>query len=430
VTDLALASLALSIAWWRRAVWHWVILAVAALGAADVVSRVTIPQYVAGSGYPRSFLVWAAMPMFALAAAVWQWPRVAWWRRVFAFVSLPLLVAFAGLQVNAHYGYLPTIGDLLGAPLPGQVGANTIERAPLRFARAEGHRGSARPVVASRILDSHGSAVPAAAYQTGLVAEVDIPAPDSHFHARPAFVWVPPWYFTHPAVQLPVLMLFAGAPGRTSDWFRGGGALQTAWEYARAHDGYAPIMVVPDTNGRVFGDTECINSRMGQVKTYLTVDVPAFMHTHFNASLDARRWAVAGLSEGGTCALELSAQNPDRFRTFADFSGDALPNMGSVRNSLRVLYDYSYAAYIAHDPTRWFRRDASAGLAGYIAVGSKDFGCIPVEQKLTQTARRDGLNVILDVISGGGHNFATWRQSLADAFPWIAHRLDTPSVRS
>jgi S-formylglutathione hydrolase FrmB len=32
----------------------------------------------------------------------------------------------------------------------------------------------------------------------------------------------------------------------------------------------------------------------------------------------------------------------------------------------------------------------------------------------------------LDVIPGGGHNFPTWRRSLADAFPWIAHRLGRP----
>ena len=430
VTALAIASLALGIAWWRRAVWHWAILAAGALCAALAIGRVIPPQYAGGSSYPRSFLVWAAMPMFALAAAVWQWPHVAWWRRASAFVTLPLLVAFAGLQINAHYGYLPTIGDLLGAPLPGQVSANTIERPPIRFARAEQHHRSARPPLASDIPDSPRSTVPAAAYRIGLVAEVRIPAPVSHFRARPAFVWVPPWYFTHPWLQLPVLMLLAGTPSTPQDWFRAGGALQVAVAYARAHDGYAPAIVVPDPNGSLWGDTECINGPQGQAETYLTVDVPQFMHTHFNAPLDAQRWAIGGLSEGGTCALVLSARNPHRFRTFADFSGDFSPNMGSAASTLRVLYDGSYAAYIAHDPTRWFRFDASTGLAGDIAVGSKDFHCIRVEHLLAQTARRDGLNVTLDVIPGGGHNFPTWHQSLANAFPWIAHRLSEPPARS
>ncbi len=423
MTAVAIASLALGIAWWRRAVWHWAILAVGALCAALAIIRVMLPQYV-GSGYPRSFLVWVAMPMFGLAAAVWQWPRVAWWRRAFAFATLPSLVAFAGLQINAHYGYLPTVGDLLGAPLSGQVSANMIERTALDFARAERQGGRERPLLASHNPDSPGSAIPAAAYRVGLVSEVPIPAPVSHFRARAAYVWVPPWYFTHPAVQLPVLMLLVGAPGRTDDWFRAGGALQDAVAYARAHGGYAPVIVVPDSNGGVFSDTECVNGPQGQVETYLTVDVPKFMHIHFNAPLNAQQWAVGGLSAGGTCALVLSARNPYRFRTFADFSGDFSPNMGSVRNTLRVLYAGSYGAYIAHDPTRWFRFDASTGLAGVIAVGSKDFHCIGVEHRLVQTARRDGLSVMLDVIPGGGHNFPTWRRSLADAFPWIVHRLD------
>jgi hypothetical protein len=123
----------------------------------------------------------------------------------------------------------------------------------------------------------------------------------------------------------------------------------------------------------------------------------------------------------------LSARNPHRFGTFGDFSGDASPNLGSVRLTLHDLYRDSHAREVAHDPTRWFRFDASAGLAGEIAVGSHDSHCIRVENGLTQTARADGMSVILDVIPGGGHNFQTWRHSLADAYPWIAQRLGEPA---
>ena len=133
VTWLAFVSLAIGVAWWRRSPWHWLVVATAAVVAAVAIARVVdLPSHV-GSGYPRSFLVWATLPLFALGAAAWQWTRVRWWRRGVALVAVPLLAAFAALQINAHYGYLPTLGDVFGAPLPGQVAvarARTPARAP------------------------------------------------------------------------------------------------------------------------------------------------------------------------------------------------------------------------------------------------------------------------------------------------------------
>jgi S-formylglutathione hydrolase FrmB len=421
----AFAALAFGVAWRRRPSWHWVLVATGAIVAVFAGSRVVAVESPVLGTYPASFLLWVALPLFALGAAIWQWFGVAWWRRVVAFGAVPLLVAFAGLQINAHYGYLPTVGDLLGAPLPGQVAAGALEQptSPLtqlagahhhhiRLARARGPRRS--------LSSLH---LPRAAYMTGLVAQVDIPAPISHFSARGGFVWLPPWYFTHPGAQLPVLMLLAGSPGSPADWLRAGGALQTAGAYARAHDGYAPMMVLPDANGAPFSDTECVNGPLGMAETYLTYDVPRFMEARFNAAVDPREWAIAGLSEGGTCALDLVARHPNRFRSFADFSGDAAPNLGSVARTLSLLYGGSSSDFAAHDPERWFPLDATKGVAGYFAVGTNDVSHVAVAQRLATAARNDGIPTVLNQISGGGHNFPTWAHALSDAFPWIAQRL-------
>jgi S-formylglutathione hydrolase FrmB len=412
VTALAFGLLIVGVAWWRRAAWHWAVVAIVALGLTWGINHwIDLPSKV-GSDYPRSFVVWAALPLFALGAALWQWPRVVWWRRGVAFVAVPLLAAFAGLQIDAHYGYLPTVGDLVGAPLPGQVNAAVIDRGPgaRRF-----YRG--RPVAAFE-------------FRTGDIAGFVIPGPVSHFHGRPGFVWVPPWYFTHPTARLPVLMLLSGTPGTTADWLRTGGALSVAATYAQQHNGYAPIMVFPDANGSDFGDTECVNGPRGRAETYLTVDVPNFMHTHFNAPLDPQRWAVAGMSEGGTCALELATRNPDRFGTFADFSGDGSPTIGTLQRTIRNLYGGSYNAMLAHDPLHWFRLDTSEGLAGDLAVGSHDNYYLRVNHRLALLAHRDKLPIVLDIIHGGGHNFPTWFRSLSDAFPWIVQRLHQPTTRA
>ena len=406
IAAVAWAALVLGVGWWTRALWHWLVLAVVvaivvvlAAWAADVPSRV-------GSTYPRSFLVWAALPLFALGAAIWQWREVAWWRRSVAFLAIPGLVAFGALQVNAHYGYLPTVGDLLGAPLVGEVNAKQLEIRP-HIRLAGGHRTRALQVLP----------------RYGEVARLDIPASASHFAHRPAYVWLPPIYFAEPRPQLPVLMLISGTPGTTADWLRGGRALGLANAWAAAHHGYAPVMVLPDANGSLTGDTECVNSTRGQAETYLTVDVPRFMTARFGVSSRAARWAVAGLSEGGTCALELVSRHPDLFHSFGDFSGDPAPILGQPSRTLRVLFDGSVSAQRAHDPIRWFATDVAAGVEGFLAVGSGDRTYLGYERDIAGAARQDGMSVHLDVIPGGGHNFHTWAHALADAYPWLVQRV-------
>jgi S-formylglutathione hydrolase FrmB len=181
--------------------------------------------------------------------------------------------------------------------------------------------------------------------------------------------------------------------------------------------------VLPDANGAPFSDTECVNGPLGMAETYLTYDVPRFMEARFNAAIDPREWAIAGLSEGGTCALDLVARHPNRFRSFADFSGDAAPNLGSVARTLSLLYGGSSSDFAAHDPERWFPLDATKGVAGYFAVGTNDVSHVAVAQRLATAARNEGIPTVLNRISGGGHNFPTWAHALGDAFPWIGQRV-------
>ena len=401
----AWGAVVVGVAWWRRAIWHWLVVAAAAGAVSIVVSwALDVPARV-GSTYPRSFLVWAALPLFALGAALWQWPRVGWRRRTVALASVPLLAASAGLVINAYYSYLPTVGDLLGAPLPGQVDARQLVSGPF-----------GTPVAFQSTRTRTTSEV-------GTVASVDIPAPVSHFPHRKAYIWVPPVYFSTPRPHLPVLMLIVGTPGSPDDWLRGGGALALANAWAAGHNGYAPMMVLPDANGSLLGDTECVDGPRGNAETYLTVDVVTFMRQAFGAAMDPQQWAIAGLSEGGTCALDLATRHPARFATFADFSGDAAPTLGSSARTVSALYGGSRSALRAHDPTTWFASATSAGVEGFFAVGSADHGHLRTDERIAQIANRDGMRTRIDIIPGGRHSFRTWAQALRDAYPWIVSRL-------
>jgi S-formylglutathione hydrolase FrmB len=394
----AFGALVLGVDWMRRTIWHWLVVAAAAAAIVAVLSwKLDISKQV-GSTYPRSFLVWAALPIFAIGAAAVQWQVVGWIRRASALVAVPLLLAFGGLLVNDHYAYLPTIGDLVGAPLPGQVAAQQLDR----INAAHTTRNWSR---------------------TGAVTQLDIPASVSKFHHRDAYVFVPPAYFDAHRPSLPVLMLLSGTPGSPANWLRGGRALALSQAWAAAHSGYAPMLVLPDANGSVLADTECVNGPRGQAETYLTVDVVAFMREHFGAPADPRDWAVAGLSEGGTCALELAARHPEVFATFGDFGGDPAPTLGSPASTLRVLYGGSRPDELAHDPTTWFRADAIDGVQGFFAVGSADPGLLAREERVATIAAHDRMRVHLDVIRGG-HTFRTWAHALRDSYPWIVSRFE------
>ncbi|MDQ1457052.1 MAG: hypothetical protein QOH28_2672 [Actinomycetota bacterium] len=403
VDAVAFTTFLCGVAWWRRPPWHWVAIAGMAGVAALVLAHVIDAPTRFGSTYPRSFLVWGALPLFALGAAAWQWPKVGWARRCVALVAIPALAIFAGLQINMHYGHVPTIGDLLHAPLPGQV-------SPARLLIPSGGRepaGVGDAALASR----------------GRVTHVDIPAPESRFDHRRGWIWVPPAYFSVPHPRLPVLMLIAGTPGSPDDWFRAGEALTLADQWAAAHNGVAPVMVLPDANGSGTGDTECVDGPHGNAETYLTVDVPRFMIEHFGVAPGSRQWAVAGLSEGGTCALTLVARHPDRFSSFADFAGNAAPTLGSVERTIRSLYNGSTADWRAHDPVQWFAKDASAGVEGFFVVGRGDHGDIQSVTSLAADARAAHLRTFVEILPGGGHNWYTWKRALRLTYPWLVARL-------
>jgi poly(3-hydroxybutyrate) depolymerase len=218
-------------------------------------------------------------------------------------------------------------------------------------------------------------------------------------------------------------MLIAGTPGSPGDWLRGGGALALANAWAAGHNGYAPMLVLPDANGSLLGDTECVDGPRGNAETYLTVDVVTFMRQAFGAAMDPQQWAIAGLSEGGTCALDLATRHPARFATFADFSGDAAPTLGSSARTVSALYGGSWSALRAHDPTTWFASATSAGVEGFFAVGNADHGHLRTEERIAQIASDDGMRTRIDIIPGGRHSFRTWAQALRDAYPWIVSRL-------
>jgi S-formylglutathione hydrolase FrmB len=344
---------------------------------------------------------------FLLPSRKWV---VRWGARLLALV---LAVATAAAGVNMHYDYFPTLGALLGRRAADQVSMST-------FRHMEQAARRAIPIGHGRLAaGARGRPLPS----RGVVLPFVMPATVSGFHARTGEVYVPPIWFRSPHPHLPVLELLHGSPGSPADWTRGGYADLTADAYARSHDGFAPVIVMPDVNGSWDGDTECVNGRRGNAETYLTVDVRHAVVQHFGVATSGHSWAIAGLSEGGECALQIALRHPDDFAAAGDFSGDDHPWVsGGPRklfwgaNSTQVI-----AAEHAYDPRVLLADWHGRAPALWFSAGRSDRTVVQLT-RLLSLAHRAGLRATLEETSGG-HTFREWRVALERAMPWMMQHL-------
>jgi S-formylglutathione hydrolase FrmB len=259
-----------------------------------------------------------------------------------------------------------------------------------------------------------------AAKGAGTVREVLIPGTVSGFHARPALVYLPPAAAT--GARLPVLEVLHGTPGGPRDWMTHGRIPAIMNAFAASHGGRAPIVVSPDINGALWADSECVHSpRGGDVETYLTVDVPNWLLAHTPASPNHHEWAIAGLSEGGTCAMMLALRHYPDFRAFGDISGLARPTVGdrdAPQRTITKLFGGSRTAYDEHDPLWLLPRHHYPGLAGWFACGSSDAAVLADQKTIAPIARAAGLTVHDEVVPGR-HTWLVWSGELQQMLPWL-----------
>jgi S-formylglutathione hydrolase FrmB len=183
---------------------------------------------------------------------------------------------------------------------------------------------------------------------------------------------------------------------------------------------------MPDENGSFSGDTECTNSPRGNAETYITVDVPTFMHTHFNAQTGNGSMAIAGLSEGGMCALMLSLRHPSEYPVFADYSGLTSPTVAETVDApltIRVLFGGSPAAYDQHNPPYLLRQKRFPGTAGWFEVGTDDSAPLAAQRALVPLARSAGILTCSREVPGEGHDYSLWERAFRESLPFLSWQL-------
>jgi S-formylglutathione hydrolase FrmB len=418
--------------WWSRRVP----LALAATAVITVaITALLRSSHLVADNYPKSFLLWGGSAIFAVVVATMGWAHAPAWRRWVSVGALPVTVLFAATMINEQYSYVPSLGVLLGQPRPGQVSSDrllaTLESTSTTRAVLTTSTNLVSGGSSSTHLTTVASAPPVSiigptGFRHGTVAEIDIPSPASGFPHRKGFVYLPPAYFDTPRPILPVVVMVAGVPGQPGNWLQAADADKTADAYAARHRGIAPILVMADNNGSFVNDTECVNSPFGQAETYLTVDVPAFITKTFGVAPDPSHWAVAGFSEGGTCANLLALRHPDVFGVSAAYSADPRPTLGSATDTLRRLFGGDPAARDAHDPVLILASTRFDHSAMWFSAGSREPSKLAAAKTLEAAARAAGVDTHLDA-TNGGHNFRAWTVAFRTSLPWLSQHLGLPA---
>jgi S-formylglutathione hydrolase FrmB len=335
------------------------------------------------------------------------------WRRRIAFATAGAVALVWGLAaVNREYGYLPTVGTVLGIAPP-----NTAALPQLPPPQSD--RARPRP---GQPLETAWHAPPNMPTAGRVVRDTPIPGVESKFPARSGWVYLPPAYLVPDPPALPVLVLIAGQPGTPRNWFDGGRLAQTMDRFAAQHAGLAPIVVVPDPLGDLLANPMCLDSTLGQAETYLARDVPAWIRKTFAVDPDPAGWAIGGFSFGGTCGLQLVLRAPDVYRLFLNIAGQEEPTLGSRSRTVNAAFGGDDSAFRRVNPIDEMTRERYPDTAGVFVVGTEDGDVKQILRRLDEAAVACGMDTRWIEVPGR-HSWPVAAEALEQALPWLARRM-------
>jgi putative tributyrin esterase len=271
-----------------------------------------------------------------------------------------------------------------------------------------------------------------AAVSQGTVQRLEMPAPSLHQDRRDVRVYLPPSY-SQPqssARRYPVLYLLHGWPGSEGNWFGSGHAAETLDRLIAAGAIPEMIVVCPDGGGRgLLGRSLYINSFDGRamMEDFIAHDLVRWTDSTFRTIGKAAARAIAGLSDGGSGALNIAFNHLDVFGACGSESADLVlrrqPGMGGVigpdPKGEQILE--------ANSPALELPKLAAKlkGLTIYLDCGVADESILD-NRAFHQQLLRFGIPHTYREFPGT-HTWGYWRQHLADMLPALAPRLPASS---
>ena len=390
--------------WWRRA------LLAAALGAlvgAALIVILDLALHKIPGGIPTGGRSWVLLAFAVFGLAVANLWRSRWWRKAVALLVVPPVVAVAVVGVNASYGIMHSLGELLDKPVAEIVSVHDLPPGP--------HPTQPAPDWLARTWTP-----PAGMPAVGRRVTLAIPGTVSGFVARPASLYLPPAALVAQPPPLPVVVLMMGQPG-TPDVTYVADALDAL---AARHHGLAPIVVVADQTGDPYRDTLCMDTeRRGRVETYINTDVVTWIRTHLRVSHDRSDWLVAGYSNGGLCAARFLALHTSIWGNALDIAGEEFPGSDNPEHHLAEIFGGDRAAYERLRLPRLLaeRRFTDSWLV--TTVSADDPHHLAGERRVAAAARDAGARSVYLEFATGGHGVDTLTQGLAGGLELYYPRL-------
>ena len=147
-------------------------------------------------------------------------------------------------------------------------------------------------------------------------------------------------------------------------------------DFAAAHNGIAPIVVMPDSLGSELANPLCADTSLGNVDTYMSKDLPNAIRSQLRVDPDPAHWIVGGFSYGGTCALQMATNHADLYPNFVDISGQLEPTLGSGSTGRKQTVDTAFGGdetkFTAINPTDLMAAKKYPHSAGWFIWGDAD----------------------------------------------------------
>ncbi|WP_295782859.1 esterase [uncultured Microbacterium sp.] len=394
-------------AWAPRRVGRTIGVAVAAGGVMYLVARAASAAQVFDGPLPAGAARWSALAIAGIAAGVMgvvAAPRV---RRIVGVVVILASVITGFLGVNSSYGITHTLAAIMGV--------QTLDRADLP--------DTGRDAAGTATWENWKP--PADMPSSGTVSALsgDSRIPSGDFPARDASLYLPPAALVKDPPTLPLIVFMMGQPGSPDPT----SLAKALADFARAHDGLAPIAIVADQTASGDLDPSCADSaKYGPVATYLNTLVPQWAASHLNVSTDHRLWVLGGFSNGGSCAAKWAAEYPEVWGHLLDVSGNEYPGSEHPDATIDEVFGGDAAAFEAATPAAIMGRTPSRDYAGHVAIftwGQSDSVFGPGQQRNALAAHAAGFTAMTHVVTGAGHDGPALDGALAFAIPELARVL-------
>jgi enterochelin esterase-like enzyme len=341
---------------------------------------------------------------------------------------LPAMV-FGVAAVNKFYDYYQTWGGMIN-DLTGQ-GASSIPK----YAAAGGGTNKQFDKSIGRVTSRAEDA------QVGYLFQTSVTGVRSHL-TRNVYVYLPPEYFqkAYRHYRFPVIELLHGSPGSPQAWVDVMGVIPTFLGLLENHHQDAAVLVMPDTDGGLQYELQCLNNPGGiQDMTFTALDVPQAIARIARVQPPGRAWGLAGYSEGGYCAANIALQDPVGYGAVGVLSGyfapvrSQVPADGKPGGKPRPVNVFlgNPALQLINTPRAYVTRVPVNQVlpAFWLAAGAQDKPDVIAALNFRQLLQTRVANVPFMAIPGG-HQGSVWRAALGPMLRWMTPQLAQQAAKA